>query len=585
MSTDTAPVFSSKLKGSKREELGKPEGDIIPQTLVISDSTKPHGNDNRNSRARSDTVASALSSIGFRSILNSNSATTSNTNNTSSSSSNTPLSNNNSQTLLAPISSRSEEKKKRSSSRLNASISKSSSSSFLLEEDEYSDSDSQKNKVDHTAKKRFYRLFGRHKDHGGRANDFKGVSGDLDSLYGKIAHDGSSLMDNHFFDDLLSLKDLEHDLVNVSKILNHGGNNLGNNMHSKSANNSGVNTTNLDHLMKQDAMLSEREYHYMYDLLKNVSSLESQFVTLNVTLRNKVLNNMLFIINDINYAVINNDHILPKMENLNKIIFLFIKLSFMNFSMEYDCDSQNNAQGDKTSSAGQSNNGFSSGNNHIGTSTSFQNSSTINSTLHTTTPVNVKLVQSIITADTSSSLFELNVSLHKLEFITKKFYKFTMRFYNKIFKDLVYMIENQLIYENNDEKILNNSIKRLNLIWYNFNSHYIPNIMVLNNEFDTFTKTYLQKFDLKQKKCDLKTLLLEIFRDCVIMPIFENYDSIYFKHFLIKQQEINNNDKLVFLQCLGILQLGIVKEVEDKNQLILKMLITSLRENMIASGS
>ncbi|OBA29167.1 hypothetical protein HANVADRAFT_225, partial [Hanseniaspora valbyensis NRRL Y-1626] len=529
-----------------------------------------------------------------------------------------------SQNLQGPYSSKSETKSKKSGTRLNAafsslnssttssltSSSSTPSSSFFFEKDEFKDNygdnndSSKKGKLDQNAKKTFYKLFGRNRDHyAKRNNDLKDIA-ETDHLHmNNKSPESSSVMDNHqhpynyhhHFDDLLSLKDPEHELVNVSKILNHGGahNNNSSNFNNNN-NSSGLNTTNLDHLMKQDAMLSEREYHYMYDLLKNTTSLESQFVTLKPKLRSKILNNMIFIINDINYAVINNDHMLPKMENLHKIILLFIKLTFLDFGISYDADPQNNIQNDK-SKKNINNGSYKNSNGNISGSTS--NSSISSNTVHAysissssnfsngISPVNGKLLHSVLSAETSSDLFETkNMSSHKLEFITKTFYKFIMKFYNKIFKDLVYMIENQLIYENNDEKILNNSIKRLNLIWYNFNFHYIPDIMILNHEFDIFTKTYLEKFELERKKSDLKMLLLETFRDCVIMPIFENYDSLYFKQFLSKQQELNNSDKLVFLQCLGILQLGINKDIEEQNQLIIKMLISALRENMITNA-
>lgn len=143
------------------------------------------------------------------------------------------------------------------------------------------------------------------------------------------------------------------------------------------------------------------------------------------------------------------------------------------------------------------------------------------------------------------------------------------------------MMENQLIYRNSDEKILNNPIKRLNFIWQNFNSTHIPNMLILNNDFQIFTKMFLKKFGYANVKSDLKTMLLETFRDCVIMPIFENYDAIIFKNFLEQQKSLTNNDKLLFLQCLGVLELSIVKDFDDKNQQILKVLIKTLRENMI----
>ncbi|KAL6928263.1 hypothetical protein ACO0SA_002998 [Hanseniaspora valbyensis] len=581
---------NQNAKKKNRLVLGNPTGEIIPQTLTVNDhspnsattSTANTNNNNNNtsdsSRTRSHTVASALSNVGFRSIVHSNSATSS-----------PELAN---QNLQGPYSSKSETKSKKSGTRLNATFSSHNSSiasslnspsstpssSLFFEKDEFNDDYgdnndlSKKGKLDQNAKKTFYKLFGRNRDHyAKRNNDLKDIA-ETDHLHkNNKSPDSSSLMDNHHhyhyhhhFDDLLSLKDPEHELVNVSKILNHGGahNNNSSNFNNNSNNNSsGLNTTNLDHLMKQDAMLSEREYHYMYDLLKNTTSLESQFVTLKPKLRSKILNNMIFIINDINYAVINNDHMLPKMENLHKIILLFIKLTFLDFGISYDADPQNNIQNDK-SKKNINNGSYKNSNGNLSGSTS--NSSISSNTVHAysssssssfsngTSPVNGKLLHSVLSAETSSDLFETkNMSSHKLEFITKKFYKFIMKFYNKIFKDLVYMIENQLIYENNDEKILNNSIKRLNLIWYNFNFHYIPDIMILNHEFDVFTKTYLEKFELERKKSDLKMLLLETFRDCVIMPIFENYDSLYFKQFLSKQQELNNSDKLVFLQCLG----------------------------------
>ncbi|CAI8496441.1 unnamed protein product [Hanseniaspora opuntiae] len=169
----------------------------------------------------------------------------------------------------------------------------------------------------------------------------------------------------------------------------------------------------------------------------------------------------------------------------------------------------------------------------------------------------------------------------KLEYITKKIYTFLINFYNKIFKDLIYMMENQLIYKNSDEKILNNPIKRLNFIWQNFYSTYIPNMLILNNDFQIFTNLYLLKFDFANVKYDLTTMLFKTFRDCVIMPIFENYDAVSFKGFLEQQKNLTNNDKLLFLQCLGVLELSIVKDNDDKNQEILKALIKTLRENMI----
>ncbi|OEJ87261.1 hypothetical protein AWRI3580_g2699 [Hanseniaspora uvarum] len=106
-------------------------------------------------------------------------------------------------------------------------------------------------------------------------------------------------------------------------------------------------------------------------------------------------------------------------------------------------------------------------------------------------------------------------------------------------------------------------------------------MLILNNDFQIFTKMFLKKFGYANVKSDLKTMLLETFRDCVIMPIFENYDAIIFKNFLEQQKSLTNNDKLLFLQCLGVLELSIVKDFDDKNQQILKVLIKTLRENMI----
>ncbi|XBW37659.1 hypothetical protein QEN19_003240 [Hanseniaspora menglaensis] len=580
--------MNKNFKRHNRISLGNLSEDTVPQTLTINDNEIKTPAHSSSSRPRSETISSALSNVGFRSIINSSSSPIPMTQSASNANSSTPKNNKNAQAILFPINSKLEQKRKKSIGRLgngglmtNNSVS-SSSSSYMFNED---DSSSKKSLSNNKSKDRFNRIFGRNKDRYERKNNDGNSSSDAEHIYGKSHNENLSFLEAHHFDDLLSLKDPDYDFLNVSKLLSHGGNNsslANNNFHSKNTINTGFNTMNLDHLMKQDAMLSEREYHYMYDLLKNLSPLVIHFTNFKSSIRNKILNNLIFIINDINYAVINNDHMLPKTENLNKIILVFIKLSFLNFGMVYDAEIQSNTSENFTKD--NSNYYDVNGSRAINKPPYYTENGYMGNAVNQTATTNGKLLRIVSAAETSSMLFDLNMSVDRLEFITKKFNKFIMKFYDKIFKDLVYMIENQLIYENNDEKILNNSIKRLNLIWHNFNSHYMPNIIILNHEFNTFTKTYLEKFNLQNTQSDLKTLLLEVFRDCILMPIYENYDYLTFKEFLMKQ-DINSSDKLVFLQCLGVIQLGIDKKVEEKNFTVVKMLITALRENMMDGGS
>lgn len=632
--------------------LGSLSEEIVPQVLMIDNINK---NSLPNSRHRSNTAASALSTVGFKSIAtSSNNLSTAKLSSISANESTTPPNTKfNNETTI-----KNEGFKKRSNTLLSTnfqvSLSNSSFDSFNDDQDNIKHvhkNDSLALKLSNTSNKegnqrssnsrnisgenkakKFSRLFGRNKDSAGSSGADKfHENWFLDKKFS--SKNAVSLLDsNKILNEMLSASDPENELVNVSKILNHSaGIGAYGSSNSQSAKNVGFNTNaNLDHLMKQDAMLSEREYHYMYDLLKNYSGLESQFAFLKLKSRTKIINDLILVINDINYAVINEDYMLPKTENLHKIIFLCIKLSFLNTSLEYKEEEYNGKDQNfyyKSESSNKQNSGstangldqisfqaqssYSSGsksaeekhpklkkkhvkgktNTGIESDKSKVNSNKDNSkdkqyTVNNGSSLSPSVITNsllfgIIHATTVEELFAIKMPIKKFEYITKKIYTFLINFYNKIFKDLIYMMENQLIYRNSDEKILNNPIKRLNFIWQNFNSTHIPNMLILNNDFQIFTKMFLKKFGYANVKSDLKTMLLETFRDCVIMPIFENYDAIIFKNFLEQQKSLTNNDKLLFLQCLGVLELSIVKDFDDKNQQILKVLIKTLRENMI----
>lgn len=617
---------------NRNKRLGPLSEEIAPQVLNMDKKAYDFNNTSANSRHRSNTAASALSTVGFKSIATS--TTSLSTPKLSSIPSEEGL--NTPHKVKNPIdtSIKNEGFKKRSNTLLSTSyqlsLSNSSFESFQNGSQTHTNDHHNKKSPNNSKKqgkhqlvdesnkhKKLYRLFGRNKDssipHGTEALDNVGYSDKKANSRNSV-----SLLDNNkMISEMLSLSDPENELVNVSKILNHSADiGVYGSSSQQMTKNVGFNTNaNLDHLMKQDAMLSEREYHYMYDLLKNYSALESQFVFLKLKSRIKIINDLILVINDINYAVINDDYLLPKTENLHKIILLCIKLSFLNTSLEYKQEDNHGKSSDFTSKA----NGFEEFNTHTqaqhfkGNKSADEKGSklkkkhglgrtgsnvesekfssnkdtisgkqyTVNNGSLSPSSISSNLLFAIIHAKSVNDLFAIKMPQKKLEYITKKIYTFLINFYNKIFKDLIYMMENQLIYKNSDEKILNNPIKRLNFIWQNFYSTYIPNMLILNNDFQIFTSLYLLKFDFANVKYDLNTMLFKTFRDCVIMPIFENYDAVSFKSFLEQQKNLTNNDKLLFLQCLGVLELSIVKDNDDKNQTILKALIKALRENMI----
>lgn len=618
-----------EINNRNNKRLGPLSEEIAPQVLNTDSKSYEFSNSSANSRHRSNTAASALSTVGFKSIATS--ATNLPTPNLSSIPSEEGLKTSHKTKNPIDSSIKNEGFKKRSNTLLSTSyqISLSNSSFESLQ------NGSQKYKHEHINKKpsnnsnnqgkhsldevfkhkRLYKLFGRHKDlsasSGAEALESIGFSDKKANSRNSV-----SLLDNNrMISEMLSLCDPENELVDISKILNHSADiGVYGSSGTQNTKDVGFNTNaNLDHLMKQDAMLSEREYHYMYDLLKNYSALERQFVFLKLKSRIKIINDLILVINDINYAVINDDYLLPKTENLHKIILLCIKLSFLNTSLEYKEDENYGKGSDYTGSDGnkefnqptqtpQKGNksadekGSKLKKHGLGRTSSVVESENFNHKKNTNagkiytvkngsslspSSISSSFLLAIIHAKSVNDLFAIKMPQKKLEYITKKIYTFLVNFYNKIFKDLIYMMENQLIYKNSDEKILNNPIKRLNFIWQNFYSTYIPNMLILNNDFQIFTNLYLSKFDFANVKYDLNTLLFKTFRDCVIMPIFENYDAVSFKGFLEQQKNLTNNDKLLFLQCLGILELSIVKNKDDKNQAILKALIKALRENMI----
>lgn len=621
-----------EVNNRNNKRLGPLSEEIVPQVLNMDIKPYEFSNASANSRHRSNTAASALSTVGFKSIA------TSSTNLSTPKLSSIP-SEEGTQTphkakKSTDTSIKNEGFKKRSNTLLSTSyqlsLSNSSFESLQNGSQNYKNehlnkkpSNNSKNQGSHhildegSKHKRFYKLFGRNKD-SSASNGTEALENIGFSDKKANSRNSVSLLDNHkMISEMLSIGDPENELVNVSKILNHSADiGVYGSSGTQNTKDVGFNTNaNLDHLMKQDAMLSEREYHYMYDLLKNYSALESQFVFLKLKSRIKIINDLILVINDINYAVINDDYLLPKTENLHKIILLCIKLSFLNTSLEYKEEDNHGKSSDfmskpneyaefnyhtqmqqkgnksadekstklkkkhglgRTSSVVESEKYGYNKDTNAGKQYTVNNGSSLSPS-----SISSNLLFAIIHAKSVNDLFAIKMPQKKLEYITKKIYTFLINFYNKIFKDLIYMMENQLIYKNSDEKILNNPIKRLNFIWQNFYSTYIPNMLILNNDFQIFTNLYLLKFDFANVKYDLTTMLFKTFRDCVIMPIFENYDAVSFKGFLEQQKNLTNNDKLLFLQCLGVLELSIVKDNDDKNQAILKALIKTLRENMI----
>ncbi|CCK73561.1 Bit61p NDAI_0G05780 [Naumovozyma dairenensis CBS 421] len=167
---------------------------------------------------------------------------------------------------------------------------------------------------------------------------------------------------------------------------------------------------------------------------------------------------------------------------------------------------------------------------------------------------------------------------------------------NEFLNSSLFIFENEIIFNYSNEYIMNNPLKRLCIIWQKFYQEVYYDILTI---FLPFNRIIEQKSKLKNKSkkkgsngksndelCrtySTDMLLLKCFRDSIVLPYYQNIinstteTSKTLQLYIFNQEEENSvsqEDKLILLQCFGILS---TVYSGDKDQKIVEELLEGVR--------
>ena len=152
----------------------------------------------------------------------------------------------------------------------------------------------------------------------------------------------------------------------------------------------------------------------------------------------------------------------------------------------------------------------------------------------------------------------------------------------------LYILENQIIFNYSNENTMNTLLKRLGVVWQVFYQKVYYDVtavlLPLEKSFKTHRKywtlsPYLDLYDV----LSVDHILLKCFRDCVVLPYYQNFIhsndrvSKSFQMYIFSEEEENgvtDKDKLTLLQCFGILS---TIQGNDKSQQIVEELLEGIR--------
>lgn len=149
--------------------------------------------------------------------------------------------------------------------------------------------------------------------------------------------------------------------------------------------------------------------------------------------------------------------------------------------------------------------------------------------------------------------------------------EFKMDFNNEIRKmiaDGLQKFENDLVL-NSNEAVVNIALKRLCVIWCRFYARVFPDLLIC----------------LNQVPIDVEQILLECFRDTIVLPSYKNFSNspegieASFAKYIRNEEEngVTQENKLLLLQCFGILS---SIEGKDMNQRVTDDLLRGVRLSM-----
>ncbi|KAL6940171.1 hypothetical protein ACO0QE_004066 [Hanseniaspora vineae] len=162
------------------------------------------------------------------------------------------------------------------------------------------------------------------------------------------------------------------------------------------------------------------------------------------------------------------------------------------------------------------------------------------------------------------------------------------------FLSALYVLENQIVFNYKDESVINNPVRRMCIIWKAFYENIFNDVLILNNPFDTYFDQHYNytsgnsqhassKNTGRSTDISVENIVLRCFRDSIVLPYYQNFShaneggSASFMKFINEQEDIKTKEKLLVLQCFGVLKtIG----SKDHNQLIIDELSTGLRMSM-----
>ncbi|QLL33881.1 hypothetical protein HG536_0F02060 [Torulaspora globosa] len=157
----------------------------------------------------------------------------------------------------------------------------------------------------------------------------------------------------------------------------------------------------------------------------------------------------------------------------------------------------------------------------------------------------------------------------------------------------LYILENQIVFNYANEDIMNTSLKRLGVIWHIFYEQVYYDVMAvfmpLERSFQASPK-YWQDRSFQESPTQhilsVDYLLLRCFRDCIVLPYYQNFidsnegASKSFQMYIFNEEEENGvtqQDKLTLLQCFGVLN---SIQSNDQNQKVIEDLLEGTRRSI-----
>lgn len=179
----------------------------------------------------------------------------------------------------------------------------------------------------------------------------------------------------------------------------------------------------------------------------------------------------------------------------------------------------------------------------------------------------------------------------------------SLRFINEVEEFLatsLYILENQVVFNYNNETTINTALKRLCVIWEIFYQQIYHEAMAVLLPLETsfhknrhYWSDVLTKFGKHSEDIlgggashhfiSVDFILLKTFRDSIVLPYYQNFINTHdgasksFQLYIISEEEenkITQQDKLVLLQCFGILS---SIQTNDMNQTVIEELLIGIR--------